>query len=180
MRSAIVSTGGSGRGDVSCLQRRLSSIATITRIDSPCVAWVAWAASTWGPVEAPRGHGLSPLSCAAPAPWLSCVRCLECGSPPRCPPAPDRGCARMPPGSTAMQKLRIVTLRLGAGRQKMALQRWTNPKHSVVRVALGTGYNRVQGNRRASRNGHVGDLPPEIPSVRFAPFSSTIESTARG
>jgi hypothetical protein len=31
---------------------------------------------------------------------------------------------------TAMQKLRIERLRFGAGRQKMALERWTNPKRS--------------------------------------------------
>jgi hypothetical protein len=30
-----------------------------------------------------------------------------------------------------------------------------------VRVAPGTGYHRVEGNRRASRNGRVSDLPPE-------------------
>jgi hypothetical protein len=40
-------------------------------------------------------------------------------------------------------------------------------------VALGTGYHRVEGNRRASRNGPVSDPPPEIPKVTirnsFAP-----------
>jgi hypothetical protein len=41
-----------------------------------------------------------------------------------------------------------------------------------VREALGTGYNRVEGNRRASRNGRASDLPPEIPPLRFATFSS--------
>jgi hypothetical protein len=56
---------------------------------------------------------------------------------------------------------RIV--RFGTGRQKMVLERGTNPKLRGVRVALGTGYNRVEGNRRASRNGLVSDLPPEIP-----------------
>ena len=39
------------------------------------------------------------------------------------------------------------------------------PNIRVVRVALGTGYNRVEVNRRASRNGRVSDLPPEIPNV---------------
>jgi hypothetical protein len=29
-------------------------------------------------------------------------------------------------------------------------------------ICLGMGYNRVEGNRRASRNGVVSDLPPEI------------------
>jgi hypothetical protein len=32
--------------------------------------------------------------------------------------------------TTSVQKLRIVTLRFGSGRQKMALERWTNPKLS--------------------------------------------------
>jgi hypothetical protein len=34
-----------------------------------------------------------------------------------------------------------------------------------VRVHVSTGYNRVEGNRRASRDGLVSDLPPEIPHV---------------
>ena len=33
----------------------------------------------------------------------------------------------------------------------------------VVRVHVSTGYNRVERNRRASRNGRVSILPPEIP-----------------
>jgi hypothetical protein len=39
------------------------------------------------------------------------------------------------------------------------------PNSRGVRVARGTGYNRVEGNRRASRNGRVSDLPPELPNV---------------
>ena len=35
----------------------------------------------------------------------------------------------------------------------------------VVRVHVSTGYSRVEGNRRTSRNGRVSDLPPEIPHV---------------
>jgi hypothetical protein len=31
---------------------------------------------------------------------------------------------------------------------------------------IGTGYHRVEGNRRASRNGPVSDLPPEIPNLK--------------
>ena len=34
-----------------------------------------------------------------------------------------------------------------------------------VRVHASTGYNRVEGNRRASRNDRVSDLPIEIPHV---------------
>jgi hypothetical protein len=40
----------------------------------------------------------------------------------------------------------------------------------VVRVHVSTGYNRVEGNRRASRNGRVSDLPPEIPYVTIRNF----------
>jgi hypothetical protein len=35
-----------------------------------------------------------------------------------------------------------------------------------------TGCNRVEGNRRASRNGRVSDLPPEIPNVTIRICSS--------
>jgi hypothetical protein len=38
------------------------------------------------------------------------------------------------------------------------------PNLRDLRVALGTGYHRVEGNRRASRNGRVSDLPPGIPN----------------
>jgi hypothetical protein len=42
-----------------------------------------------------------------------------------------------------------------------------------------TGYNRVEGNRRASRTGLVSDLPPETPHVTDAqPFSSLYFSLA--
>jgi hypothetical protein len=40
----------------------------------------------------------------------------------------------------------------------------------VVRVHVSTGYNRVEGNRRASRNGRVSHLPPEIPNVTIRNF----------
>jgi hypothetical protein len=38
------------------------------------------------------------------------------------------------------------------------------PNVRAVRVALGTGYNRVERNRRASRNGRVSCSPPRNPS----------------
>jgi hypothetical protein len=44
------------------------------------------------------------------------------------------------------------------------------PLFRVVRVAPGTEYRRVEGNRRASRNGLVSDLPPEIPNVTMRNF----------
>jgi hypothetical protein len=37
------------------------------------------------------------------------------------------------------------------------------PNPDVVRVAPGTRYHRVEGNRRASRNGPVSDLPSRNP-----------------
>jgi hypothetical protein len=45
-----------------------------------------------------------------------------------------------------------TTLGFGTARQRMVL-------------APGTRYNRVEGNRRASRNGPVSARPPEIPTV---------------
>jgi hypothetical protein len=51
------------------------------------------------------------------------------------------------------------------GDRKWSLNEEQIPNPNVVRVAPGTGYNRVEGNRRASRNGRVSDPPPEIPTV---------------
>jgi hypothetical protein len=68
-----------------------------------------------------------------------------------------------------MNKLRIVTLRFGTGRQKMALEGQTR-NFRGVRVYVRSGYNRVEGNRRASRNGLVSSLPPEIPHVTIRNF----------
>jgi hypothetical protein len=42
----------------------------------------------------------------------------------------------------------------------MALERIPNLRG--VRVHVSTGYHRVEGNRRASRNGRVSAPPPEI------------------
>jgi hypothetical protein len=54
---------------------------------------------------------------------------------------------------TAMQKLRIVTLALGfgTGRQRMALNEGQISNFRGVRVHVSKGYNRVERNRRASR-----------------------------
>jgi hypothetical protein len=49
------------------------------------------------------------------------------------------------------------------------------PNPNVVRVALGTGYNRVEGNRRASRNGRASDLPPETPNVTIRNFCIAVQ-----
>jgi hypothetical protein len=65
---------------------------------------------------------------------------------------------------------RNVNVRFGTGRQKMVLERWTNPNFRVVRAHVSTGYNRVRENRRASRNGLVSDPPPGIPHVTIRKF----------
>jgi hypothetical protein len=62
---------------------------------------------------------------------------------------------------TAMEKSRIVTIRVWHGRQKLNDRQI--PNFRGVRVALGTGYNRVEGNRRASRNGRVSSSPTRNP-----------------
>jgi hypothetical protein len=71
-----------------------------------------------------------------------------------------------------MKKQRIVTLRFGTARQKMVLELNDGqiPNPNVVRVASGTGYHRVEGNRRASRNGAVSDLPRDPSKPRFVFF----------
>ena len=67
---------------------------------------------------------------------------------------------RVVSGLQRRNKLRIVTpIRFWDWRdRKWPLNDGQIPKLSGVRVALSTGYN-----RRASRNGIVSDLPPEIP-----------------
>jgi hypothetical protein len=62
-----------------------------------------------------------------------------------------------------MQQLRIVTLGLARGDRKWSLDEGKIPNSNVVRIALGTGYHRVEGNRRESRIGPVSDLQPKIP-----------------
>jgi hypothetical protein len=52
------------------------------------------------------------------------------------------------------------------------------PNVRVLRVALGTGYNRGEENRRASRNGRVSDLPPETPHVTIRHFCVAVRRTA--
>ena len=46
------------------------------------------------------------------------------------------------------------------------------PNTRGVRVHASTGYTRVKGNRRASRNGRVRHLPPEILTVTIRHLSS--------
>ena len=67
-----------------------------------------------------------------------------------------------------------VTERQGLGGRK-ALEKPSfegrTPNSRGVRVHASTGYHRVERNRRASRNGRVSDLPPEIPHVTIRNFS---------
>jgi hypothetical protein len=76
--------------------------------------------------------------------------------------------------SAALQRCKICEsylLGFGTGRDtEWSLNDGQRPNFRGVRVALGTGYNRVEGNRRASRNGRVSDLPPEIPTVTIRGF----------
>jgi hypothetical protein len=71
---------------------------------------------------------------------------------------------------TEMQKLRIVTIGLAPGDRKWSLNDGQIPNFRGVRVHVSTGYNRVEGNRWALRNGLVSDLPPEIPHVTIRNF----------
>ena len=73
----------------------------------------------------------------------------------------------------AVDKLRIGRLGFGTARQKMALNEGQISRFRGVRVALGTGYHRVEGNRRASRNGGVSSIShPKPLTLRFATFAS--------
>ena len=72
-----------------------------------------------------------------------------------------------------------MTLRFGTARQKWSLNDGQIPNPNVVRVAPGTGYHRAEGNRRASRNGPVSDLPPEIPNVPIRSFVVAVWHGAR-
>jgi hypothetical protein len=70
------------------------------------------------------------------------------------------------PRHTAMQKWRNVTLRfLARGDRKCSLDDGQIPNSRGVSAHVSTGYNTGEANRRASRNGRVSDLPPEIPTV---------------
>jgi hypothetical protein len=79
---------------------------------------------------------------------------------------PVRFHTRRRPVRTAMQQLRIVMVGVWHGAtEKGSLNDGQIPNFRGVRVHVSTVYNRVEGNRRASRNGRVSDLPPEIPNV---------------
>jgi hypothetical protein len=63
-----------------------------------------------------------------------------------------------------------VANQFGTGDRKWPSNDGQIPNSRVVRVHVSTGYNRVEGNRRASRNGLVSDLPPGIPHVTIRNF----------
>jgi hypothetical protein len=75
-----------------------------------------------------------------------------------------------------MKNLRIVTQGLARRDREWSLNDGQIPIPNVVRVALGTGYHRVEGNRRASRNGPV-SVPTRNPKSRFATFASLLFMT---
>jgi hypothetical protein len=53
------------------------------------------------------------------------------------------------------------------------------PDQILSRTGAGTGYNPVEANRRASRNGRVSDLPPEIPNAPIRNFFASRYVTCR-
>jgi hypothetical protein len=53
---------------------------------------------------------------------------------------------------------------------KLRINDVQSPHFRGVCVHVSTGYNRVEGSQRASRNGLVSDLPPEIPPVTIRTF----------
>jgi hypothetical protein len=101
------------------------------------------------------GAAALPLPMSAPwsgagTPWSACRRAPA--HKPRSEPSP-----RDPQGEqscgwrhTAMQKLRIVSLRFGTARQKTVLERWTNPKlvEHVLPSVRATIVSREIGGRR--------------------------------
>jgi hypothetical protein len=72
-------------------------------------------------------------------------------------------------------KLRIVRVWHGVT-ENGSLNDGQIPHFRIARVQASTRYNRAEGNRRASRNGLVSDLPPET-TFRFAPFASLYTSS---
>jgi hypothetical protein len=60
---------------------------------------------------------------------------------------------------------KVAYLTVGDVRRKCSLDEGQIPNFRGVRVDVSTRYHRVEGNRRASRDGRVSDLPPEIHTV---------------
>jgi hypothetical protein len=81
---------------------------------------------------------------------------------------------------TAMKELRVVAAGFGTGwHRKWPSNEGQIPNFRAVREHASTGYNRVEGNRRASRNGRVTSSPTRNPlTSRFATVAG--ERTAGG
>jgi hypothetical protein len=115
-----------------------------------------------------RPAAAAPAAAAAAA---ACARRCDfcCAESPAARPAwaarrPARACLRVAVAaqSRAMTTLRIAMLRFGTwGDRKCSLNEGQITTFRVVSVHVSTGYNRAEGNRRASRNGRVSELPPE-------------------
>ena len=111
-----------------------------------------------------------------------------CGGPPSCQLVHEHGpCAEwteahLSPATTTRESDMFVPKSgesgSGAGRQKMALERGTNPKLSrrtcTCEYWLQSCLERSAGSRR--KNGLVSALPPEIPDVTIRNFSIAVRS----
>jgi hypothetical protein len=105
--------------------------------------------------------------------WLGAPQSRSSGGERRAEPERRRGpdyavAVRIP--RSDVRKLRIG--RLARGDRQWPLDNGQSPNSPGVRVHASTGYNRVEGIRRASRNGLVSALPPEIPHVTIRNLSS--------
>jgi hypothetical protein len=115
------------------------------------------------------------LACpsAPPAPSLVSLAASSCSSAaspgelfasPRSALADDaatrRECGSLVAPPAAMEKVANRETRVGHGAPGNGPRTMDRiPTRSVVRGALGTGYDRVEGNRRAWRNGRVSAIP---------------------
>jgi hypothetical protein len=99
------------------------------------------------------------------------ARCLQVRQPPPCL------CELM---QTAMKELRIVTLRFGTGRQKRALERWTNPKRPRRACTCEYGLQSCRGESAgvAKRPRERSPPPPGIPHATIRHFFASLYSSS--
>jgi hypothetical protein len=143
------------------------------------------------PVAGCAWPGMPPTWCRLPARFATGAAasgwcCPSDGTPPHAPPAgraaapPERKCGEICEsfGFGNPNDLEWF-MRIGDARGGYAEHKTTeNGPRTVdksqtfrgVRVHVSTGYNPVEGNRRASRNGRVSDLPPETPHRHDSPL----------
>jgi hypothetical protein len=102
------------------------------------------------------------------------VRASGVGYTPRSTAShPASKCPRLVRRHTPYSDEQVANRTFSTGDRNWPLDGGQIPNPNVVRVAPGMGYHRVERNRRASRNGPVSDLPPEIPHVSDSrPFAS--------